>query len=349
MLALGMAAPLYLALAAPAPVAPVKPLTPGSTLPSQKPFKILQAGSGSEPAGLTDFDLDAAIKGKYLVLFYWVAGDAASERNLQDMARWSAGKKNLVLVGVVPVRGKTQTQVTQRLAALNVDIPVIWDEKYRIQRTVRAATVPHITVVDPERIARVVGAFNLKHKVMGDITLARYLTTALEGGGHPTITRLPRHYPVTELINGPYLDFTLNEVPDNKALRFADFIADGKLTLLVFWSPDCGHCKKEMPILNAFFRQHREALNIIGVVKVGNDGVRKRTMDFIRLNDLQFPTVADLEHKIFDEYRVRTTPTTVVVTPDGQVNTVLLGSAVDLKAELLPRIKKVRETAHAGA
>ena len=321
------------------------PAIPGAPFPKVEGLKAV----GAAPAApLVDFDLDAAMAGKYLLLFYWIAGEEAAEESLAELAAWARGKDKVALVGIVPPRGKTPQQVAERMRALDLNIPVIWDEGYRMQQTVRAASVPHISVVDPTRVVRMQGAYNLKHKVLDDITLARYLETALGGQGHPTITSVPRHYPVTEMIDTPYIDFTLNKVPDNQAVRFSDYVTDGKITLLVFWSPDCGHCKIELPQLDKYYQKHQDALNIVGVVKVPNDGVRQRTTDFIRLHDLKWPTVVDRAQKVFRDYRVRTTPTTVVVSPDGKVETVLLGSGVNLEDELGPLIADVKKTARSG-
>jgi thiol-disulfide isomerase/thioredoxin len=150
------------------------------------------------------------------------------------------------------------------------------------------------------------------------------------------------------MIDGPYVDFTLNKVPDNQAVRFSDYITDGKLTLLVFWSPDCGHCKIELPELDKYYQQHQDALNLVGIVKVPNDGVRQRTSDFIRLHALKWPTVVDRSQKVFSDYRVRTTPTTVVVDGGGKVKTVLLGSGLNLDQELGPLLASLKKTARSG-
>ncbi len=325
------------------------PAIPGAPFPKVEGLMAVNTVPGPQASTLADFSLDSAMQGKYLLLFYWIAGEETAEESLVSLAQWAKGKPKVSLVGIVPPRGKSAQQVVQRCQELGLEIPVIWDEGYRMQQTVRAASVPHISVVDPNRVVRMLGAYNLKHKVLDDITLGRYLDTAVGGGGHPTIAEVPRHYPVTELIDGPYIDFTLNKVPDNQVVRLSDLVTDGKLTLLVFWSPDCGHCKIELPELDKYYQRHRDALNLVGIVKVPNDGVRQRTSDFIRLHDLKWPTVVDRAQKVYSDYRVRTTPTTVVVSPQGKVQSVLLGSGVNLDDELGPLIADLKKTARSGA
>lgn len=316
---------------------PVQAGTPFTSMTDLQAINIAAAGESH----LAPFNLDEAMAGKVVVLFYWMVGDSNSEQILQDMAAWAAGKDGLALIGVVPPRGKTASEVADRLEAMELDIPCIWDVGYKIQQTVRAASVPHSTIVDSGRIVRMLGAYNLHHKVMGDITLKKYLTTALSGGGAPTITPLPRHYPVTEMLETPFIEFNLGQVPQGGSVRFSDHVKDGQYTLLVFWSPDCSHCKVELPVLNDYYKKHRESLDLIGIVKVRDQGIRQRTADFIKAHDIDWPTVDDTGFRIFQGYKVRTTPTTIVVNPKGIVEAVLLGSNVNLDEELGPLLSKL--------
>jgi peroxiredoxin len=325
------------------------PVSPGRPLPDMEGLKKVNGAAGPPAAEFLDFSLGEFSNGKYLLLFYWMVGDPGSEDNLKSVAQWVSEKDDITLVGIVPPRGGGGTAVAERARSLGLDIPIIWDEGYRMQRTIRAATVPYIAVVDPGRIVRVMGAYNLKHKIIGDITLARYLETAIAGGGHPTVSQVPRHYPVTELINEPFIDFTLNTVLENKLLRFSDHIGDGKLTLLIFWSVDCGHCKVEIPELNEYYRKHRDLMDMVGIVKLPTEDIRQRTADYINAHKISFPNVVDRSQKVFGQYRVRTTPTTVVVNPQGRVESVLIGAAVDLDEELGALIAKLKKSQSEGA
>jgi hypothetical protein len=64
---------------------------------------------------------------------------------------------------------------------------------------------------------------------------------------------------------------------------------------------------------------------------------------------LSFPNVVDRSQKVFGQYRVRTTPTTVVVNPQGRVESVLIGAAVDLEKELGALIDKLKKSQSEGA
>ena len=326
----------------------VQPVLAGMPFPSLTDLQAIHAAAAEGEAHLRPFNLDGAMAGKVVILYYWMAGDANSEQNLQEIAAWAAGQDGLALIGIVPPRGKTASEVADRLQAMSLNIPCIWDVDYRLQQTVRAATVPHGTIVDSGRIVRMLGAYNLQHQVLGDITLKKYLATAVSGGGAPTVSPLPRHYPVTEMIKGPFIDFNLDKVPKGESVRFSEHVKEGQYTLLVFWSPDCSHCKIELPVLNDYYKKHRGSLDLIGIVKVHDAGIRQRTADFIKAHDLGWPTVEDTGSRIFAGYKVSTTPTTIVVNPDGIVEAVLLGSDVNLDLELGPLLGKLENPAVAA-
>jgi thiol-disulfide isomerase/thioredoxin len=321
----------------------LQPARVGTTFPDLADVQAIRP-DGAAKGNLQPYDLKQAMSGKVVVFFYWLAGDETSEEVLKEVAVWAEGKDNLALVGVVPPRGKTAGEVAERLAALNLDIPCIWDSGYRVQQTLRASSVPYMSVVDQGNVVRLLGAYNLRHKVLVNISLETYLETALGGGGAPSIVSLPRHYPVTELIDEPYKDFSLIPVPAGEVVRLSDHVKEGQYALLIFWSPDCGHCKKELPILNDYYKKNSEHLSLIGIVKATDQGIRQRTADFIRIHQLDWPTVDDKSFLVFKDYLVRSTPTTIVVNPSGIIESVLLGSSIDLDKELGPLIEKLKET-----
>jgi thiol-disulfide isomerase/thioredoxin len=333
----------------PAPAAPPAALVAGMPFPSLTRLKVISTTTGPTATEFSDFDLSAAAKDKFLLLCYWMPDIPVAEDNLKALAAWAKGKKNFTIVSVVPPRGKTSAAVLARAHELGFDFPIVWDDGYQIGNIVRAATVPHFTVVDPQGVTRMIGAAGLKHEIQAGLTFNAWLDTAAHGKGSPSVPDVPRYYPVRDLIDQPFIDFTLNRFGDNRALRFSEFVRDGRLTLLVFWSADCPHCQKEIPILNEYYMKHQEALSVVGVIRPGDAGLHQRTTDFLRISDIKFPTVVDQANKVWAQYRIVTTPTTVVVTPNGVVSTVLIGADVDLDAALGPRIAEARKGARPGA
>ena len=341
------------------PVAPIAPILPGAAanLPAQVKAVGPNATGGTAPE-LVSFDLAAAVKGKPTVILYWTSESQFASEVAKDLGAWIKGQPALSFMSVVPPQTRaTPAEVRAKATSLGLPSPILWDDAaLTLANMLQVRTVPHISFIDAGGRLQVNGASSLRHEVQPGTapekpgtTLAAYLERAARGGGAPTVPALTPYRPVKEMIGRPFIDFTLNRVNENTALRFSDQIAEGKLTLLVFWSADCSHCKVELPILNDYYLKHQDQLNIVGIIRPGDASLYQRTTDFVRLSNIKFPTVVDQGGKVWKDYKVQSTPTTLVVQPKGTVDAVLLGSDVNLDQELGPRIAALRRPSRPGA
>lgn len=75
-----------------------------------------------------------------------------------------------------------------------------------------------------------------------------------------------------------------------------------ELTILVFWDPECGHCKKELPKLAEYFEKIRKnnSVSVYAVSSDHNDAWKK----FIRDNKLDFINVAVPQEVYKDQMKV---------------------------------------------
>ncbi len=62
-------------------------------------------------------------------------------------------------------------------------------------------------------------------------------------------------------------------------------------TILVFWSPDCGHCKKELPKLNDIYKKYNR--NFLEVFAVYTQYEKEEWIDFIEEKQLNWINVYD--------------------------------------------------------
>jgi hypothetical protein len=106
---------------------------------------------------------------------------------------------------------------------------------------------------------------------------------------------------------------------------------------------DCPHCREALPELSTWFKSHADGINLVGAARIDNDAVKAKTEEFCKSSGLAFPTFIDADHLIGEAFLVVSTPTLVIVGPNGVVDSVLTTGAVDIpkkleakKKELLP-------------
>lgn len=66
---------------------------------------------------------------------------------------------------------------------------------------------------------------------------------------------------------------------------------DAKYTILIFWAPDCGHCKKEMPKLKAFYDEYKT--KGVEVYSVSTEYENEEGPGFIKKNGFTWIDVSD--------------------------------------------------------
>ena len=71
-------------------------------------------------------------------------------------------------------------------------------------------------------------------------------------------------------------------------------IKKDKVNVLIFWSVNCPHCRKELPAINAWLREHPESkLNVVSVAGIPDLATKSRTKEYCDLNKFVFPTLVD--------------------------------------------------------
>ena len=69
---------------------------------------------------------------------------------------------------------------------------------------------------------------------------------------------------------------------------------DAKYTIVVFWNPDCGHCKKEMPVLDSLYLQvHKKGVEVYAVCAESEldkwrDYIKEHNLNWINVSDSTF-------------------------------------------------------------
>lgn len=85
---------------------------------------------------------------------------------------------------------------------------------------------------------------------------------------------------------------------------------DSKYTIMIFWAPDCGHCKKAMPGLKELYAKYKpQGVEILGICTKHRDKY-KTCWEYTKEKELPWITVGDEYHrsKFRDIYNVVSTP-----------------------------------------
>lgn len=103
-----------------------------------------------------------------------------------------------------------------------------------------------------------------------------------------------------------------------------------KYTILVFWDPDCGHCKKELPVLaDAYHDLKKKGVDVAGygaaIMEIEN---YKDWLEFIQKNNLDWTNVCDAKrHSNFRfEWDIQSTPQIYILDKDKIIKARRIGA-----------------------
>ncbi|MEN8250112.1 MAG: redoxin domain-containing protein [Bacteroidota bacterium] len=116
--------------------------------------------------------------------------------------------------------------------------------------------------------------------------------------------------------------------------KLEDFHA--RYTVLYFYDPDCGHCKKTTPLLYEMYPELQAKDVEVLAINTTTDG--KRWRKYIRDNELEWHNLADLENKTYFKYfyDIRSTPMVYILDKDKKI--ALKKIAVEDIPEIIDRL-----------
>lgn len=173
------------------------------------------------------------------------------------------------------------------------------------------------------------GSLYLMRYLSGMINYKKCLPALSERVRHGIMKRLYDFFIAAEAETDAYLSKTAEAIAIGKeATGFSLEDIDGNLltlsslrgkyVMLDFWGSWCGACIKSFPHLKAFYEQHHNKLEIIGIAchdtkEKWNAAVKRHELPWLHvLNGEGTNDVAEL-------YRVQAYPTYVLIAPDGRV------------------------------
>lgn len=111
-------------------------------------------------------------------------------------------------------------------------------------------------------------------------------------------------------------DFTLQTL-EGEEIRLSDL--KGKKVMLNFWYTWCPPCKDEMPVMQEFYEDHKDEMEIIAVNMTESERKLEHVESFIEEFSLTFPVPLDVDSAAMDKYRIFSAPTSYFIGTDGKV------------------------------
>ena len=135
-------------------------------------------------------------------------------------------------------------------------------------------------------------------------------------------------------------DFELATLTDG-TVRLSDY--RGKKVILNFWASWCPPCRVEMPYMENYYEENKDAENVeiiaVNMTKTerGGDDKIERVEEFVKDNKLSFPILLDETGEVMKLYQIMAYPTTYIINPEGVITDVVIR---ELNEELLAELVK---------
>ena len=112
-------------------------------------------------------------------------------------------------------------------------------------------------------------------------------------------------------------DFNLRNLRGER-VNLKALLATGPV-LLDFWATYCKPCVKAMPKLQKIHEKYgKSGLTVLGVNVDGPRG-QNRVKPFLRARKVSFPIALDSDSAVMRRMQVNVLPTTLLITPDGEI------------------------------
>lgn len=316
----------------------VPPAAPGKDFPAIK-VTLLNL---KEPERSVVRDLRSLADGETSVLFYWVPENKRSEGVLAEVRLLAdeigSGLRVFAVAALTP--GITKDKIVARARAIGIEFPVLVDDGYQIAQALQIMTVPSFSVLDKKGVLRLRGAQSLLQPVDGKTTLSEYLRAAA-GGKIATVEKLEFYHPAVENVGKRFTDFRLPAWPNGGETALSELVEPGKITAVFFWSPTCPHCKDALPTIAKAREKYKSKMNFVSVTQLPTQEMKEACADVVKAFRIDFPILVDEGGDASSAYKVVSTPTTVVIQPNGSVSGCYFSGEADYVQLLGAEIGKI--------
>ncbi len=123
-------------------------------------------------------------------------------------------------------------------------------------------------------------------------------------------------------------DLQLHDLTGNP-VSLSDY--QGQVVLVNNWATWCPPCRQEMPILDAYFRDHRHQDFVIVAIDAGD--AADLVVDFANRYGMSFPVWVDTSSSALNSFRNNYLPSSYLIDKEGQVVMVWSGAVTRASLE----------------
>ncbi|AQQ64250.1 MULTISPECIES: redoxin domain-containing protein [Bacillus] len=134
-------------------------------------------------------------------------------------------------------------------------------------------------------------------------------------------------------------DFELTKL-DGTNVKLSDL--KGKKVILNFWATWCGPCQQEMPDMEAFYKEHKENVEILAINYTPSEkgGGAEKVSNFAKEKGITFPILLDKNIDVTTAYKVITIPTSYFIDTKGVIQDKFIGPMT--QKEMEKRVAKLK-------
>ncbi|EEL86816.1 thiol:disulfide interchange protein [Bacillus cereus] len=134
-------------------------------------------------------------------------------------------------------------------------------------------------------------------------------------------------------------DFELTKL-DGAKVKLSDL--KGKKVILNFWATWCGPCQQEMPDMEAFYKEHKENVEILAINYTPSEkgGGEEKVRNFAKEKGITFPILLDKNIDVTTAYKVITIPTSYFIDTKGVIQDKFIGPMT--QKEMEKRVAKLK-------
>jgi thiol-disulfide isomerase/thioredoxin len=145
----------------------------------------------------------------------------------------------------------------------------------------------------------------------------------------------------TVLIGNAAPDISLLRLPSNEKLQLYDI--ESPYTVLYFWDPDCGHCKKQTPDVISFYKEYKDkGVEVVAIcTKLNKDAEQECLKSIEEKEDMEILTNAYdpfLRSRYKQKYDIRSTPRIYIL--DREKKIIMKGISGNKLPEVMDHVMK---------